>query len=108
MKKLILLLPFGLMACQTTTEPARVLYPVERCGYVDVPEYGILDRPTSDGEIIGGVVIGGLIGNQLSDNDPAATIVGSLLGGAIVSDNRVQEPVVTGHHQEWRCQTTYE
>jgi len=97
-----------LTACQTTVQqPAKVLYPVERCGYVEEPVYGVLDRPTSDGEVLGGAVIGGVIGNQLSD-DPIGTVVGAIIGGTIVNGQRVQEGVVVGTNRVYRCQTVYE
>jgi uncharacterized protein YcfJ len=98
-----------LTACQTTVQqPAKVLYPVERCGYVEEPVYGVLDRPTSDGEVLGGAVIGGVIGNQLSDKTPLGTVVGAIVGGAIVNGQRVQEGVVVGTNRVYRCQTVYE
>jgi len=97
-----------LTACQTTVQqPAKVLYPVERCGYVEEPVYGVLDRPTSDGEVLGGAVIGGVIGNQLTD-DPIGTVVGAIIGGTIVNGQRVQEGVVVGTNRVYRCQTVYE
>jgi len=97
-----------LTACQTTVQqPAKVLYPVERCGYVEEPVYGVLDRPTSDGEVLGGAVIGGVIGNQLTD-DPIGTVVGAIIGGTIVNGQRVQEGVVVDTKRVYRCQTVYE
>jgi hypothetical protein len=106
MKRLMLLAPLALMACQTTTaDPARVLYPVEQCGYENEPIYGVLDRPASTGEIVGGAVIGGVIGNQIT-NDPAGTIVGAIIGGAVTNQRR-QEQVVVGSKKVYRCRTVY-
>lgn len=110
MKKLALLVVAAvfLAGCQTTQYPARVLHPVERCGYVNEPVYGVLDRPASGGEVAGAAVIGGAIGNVVSDHNPAATVMGAIIGGAIANNQRVQEPVVVGQKKVWRCQTVYE
>ena len=109
MNKILLLLAAAAVAgCQTTAQPARVLYPVERCGYVNQPVYGVLDRPTSGGEVAGGAVIGGVIANQISDHNPAATVLGAIIGGAVANSQRVQTPVVVGQKKVWQCQTVYE
>lgn len=97
-----------LAGCQTTTQyPARVLHPVEKCGYVDAPVYGVLDRPASQGEVLGGAVIGGVIGNAIDNNGPAA-VLGAIIGGSVASNQRKQESVVVGTKRVWRCQTVYE
>lgn len=101
----------ALAGCQTTMQqPAKVLYPVEKCGEVQVPEYGVLDRPASDGEVLGGAVIGGVVGNQFGKGDgkAAMTILGAIVGGNVAANQRKQEPVVTGYRTEYRCQTVYE
>ena len=96
----------ALAGCQTTAQsPARILKPVEVCGYVDVPVYGILDRPASAGEIAGGAVIGGVIGNELTD-DRAGAIIGALIGGS-VANQRKQEQVIVDSYQEWQCSIVY-
>lgn len=100
-----------LAGCQTTTNPAnypaRVLHPVEKCGYVDEPVYGVLDRPASQGEVLGGAVVGGVIGNAI-DNNATTTVIGAIIGGAVANNQRKQEPVVVGTKRVWRCQTVYE
>ena len=105
---LVILMPLTLAACQSTSEPARVMYPVEKCGYVNEPIYGILDRPASEGEVVGGAVIGGLIGNQFGDGDgkAAMTVLGAIAGGSIASE-RKQESVVVGHKKVYKCYTEY-
>ena len=110
MKKIIAsIVLLALAGCQTTTMPAKVLYPVEKCEYVSVPIYGVLDRPASGGEVAGGAVIGGVIGNQLGNGDgkTAMTILGAIVGGN-VANTRKQEPVVTGYRKEYQCRTVYE
>lgn len=100
------LVALALAGCQTTTQsPARVLMPVEECGYVQVPIYGVLDRPASGGEVAGGAVIGGLIGNRLTD-DAGGAIVGALIGGSL-ANQRKQEQVIVDYKTEWQCRTVY-
>ena len=106
-KALLLVVPLALAGCQTTTQaPAYVMKPVEKCGYVDVPVYGILDRPASGGEIAGGAVIGGVVGNKLT-NDAGGAILGALIGGSI-ANQRKQEQVIIDYKREWQCRTVYE
>lgn len=104
--KILLTLPIvALAACQTTTAPARIYYPVEKCDYVDTPVYGKLDRPASGGEIVGGAVIGGVIGNAITD-DAGGTAIGAILGGAIANQRRL-ETVVVGTKKEYKCWNEY-
>lgn len=110
MKYLILpLLPLTLAACQATTGPARVLYPVEVCGYVDEPIYGYIDRPASQEEIIAGSVLGGAIGNQFGDGDGrvAMTVIGALVGGNIAAGQRQTEPAIVGYNKVHQCRIEY-
>tara|TARA_R110000782_G_scaffold253830_1_gene342080 strand:- start:216 stop:548 length:333 start_codon:yes stop_codon:yes gene_type:complete len=98
-----------LAGCQMSNQaPARILHPVERCGYVQVPVYGVLDRPASNGEVVGGAVIGGVIGNHISNGDNAGTLIGALIGGAIAGDQRKQERVIVDQATKYRCQTVYQ
>lgn len=100
---------FVLAGCMTTPQsPARVLHPVEKCDDVQVPVYGLLDRPASGGEVLGGAVIGGVIGNQLGNGNgnTAMTVLGAIVGGNMASD-RKQEQVITGYRTENQCRTVY-
>jgi len=107
MKALLVLPVLALTACGPTYQaPARVLKPVEKCGYVQVPEYGILDRPASSGEVVGGAVIGGVIGKTITGDDGGA-IVGAIIGGA-TANNRKQEQVIIGYKKVYQCNTVYE
>ena len=108
MLRYLLLIPVvaTVSAC-VQDQPARVLYPTTQCQTVQAPVYGVLDRPSSDGEVAAGAIIGGVIGNQVSDHDAGATIVGALIGGALVSNSRQQEQVVVGYKDQVVCQETY-
>jgi uncharacterized protein YcfJ len=55
-----------LTACNPSSQyPARILKPQNECRDVQVPIMGVLDRPANAGEVIGGALIGGVIGNQI-------------------------------------------
>ena len=101
---------FTLSGCISTTQaPARILKPQEECGNVQVPIMGILDRPASQAEVIGGAVIGGLVGNQIGDGSgkDLATMVGIGAGAVAASTQRQQEQVVVGYKTEYKCRTVY-
>jgi len=114
--KAVLLAVVGLAVagCQTTgmssitNGPARVLYPVEECGMVKVPVYGVVDRPASGGEVLSGAVIGGVIGNTFgkgSGND-AMTVLGAIIGGS-TANQRKQERVIIRYDEKHQCRTVY-
>ena len=115
--RIILLSVFGLALTGCVTGPTigeavhgpgRVLYPVEECGMVKVPIYGVVDRPASGGEVLSGAVIGGVIGNQFgkgSGND-AMTVLGAILGGS-TANQRKQERVIVGYDEKHQCRTVY-
>ena len=115
MKKILLaVMGLALAGCQTTgmsssiNGPAKVLYPVEECGMVKVPKYGIVDRPASGGEVLSGAVVGGLIGNLFgngSGND-AMTVLGAIVGGTTANE-RKQERVIIGYDEKHQCRTVY-
>jgi uncharacterized protein YcfJ len=107
---LIAVAALALAGCQTTISqaPAKVMYPVEKCGYVNEPIYGILDRPASRGEIIGGAAVGGIVGNVITDGNGVGTALGAIVGGAIANNQRVQSQVVVDSKRVYRCRTVYE
>ena len=115
MKSILLVVAgLALAGCQTTgmssvtNGPARVLHPVEECGMVDVPVYGILDRPASGGEVLSGAVVGGVIGNLFgsgSGND-AMTVLGAIIGGTTANE-RKKERVIVSYTQKHQCKTVY-
>lgn len=96
-----------LSACQLQQQqPAYVMYPVDECGYVNEPVYGLVNRPTSDGEVLLGAVLGGALGKGLTDNNGVA-VFGAVLGGSIAHQNRVTERAVIGANRVYKCQTVY-
>ena len=65
MKQIFIIISLLIISgCQSVTGPAVLLKPVKVCGDVKVPIYGVLDRPTSSGEVVAGAAVGGVVGNQ--------------------------------------------
>ena len=86
--------------------------PTQTCQIVDVPVYG---NNNSGGTLglnnhfdIGGAIIGGVIGNNVTKNldhgGAAGAIIGGLLGNQIRRNNSQQ---IVGYRQEQRCNTNY-
>ena len=99
----------GSFAFGHSDEPARLLKETQVCEDINVPVYGMIERPASDGEVFSGLVIGGLIGNQIgsgSCND-AMTFLGSILGADSASE-RKREKVITSYKKVRHCWTEYQ
>ena len=75
---------------------------------VDVPVYGMINRPASSGEVLGGAIIGGLIGNQFGkgDGNTAMTALGAIVGGSSAGERKT-ERVIVSYNKERRCTTVY-
>ena len=98
-----------LTGCQSIdSSPARLLHAVEECSMVDVPVYGMVNRPASSTEVLGGAIIGGLIGNQFGKGDgkTAMTALGAIVGGSSGGERKI-ERVIVSHNKERRCNTVY-
>ena len=99
----------ALAGCQSfDNSPARLLHPVEECSMVDVPVYGMVNRPASSGEVLGGAIIGGLIGNQFGKGDgkTAMTALDAIVGGSSGGERKT-ERVIVSYTKERRCTTVY-
>ena len=84
-------------------------YNVEVCKNVQVPIYGQKGSGASAGDVLGGMIIGGLIGKGVTDKDNGAA-AGAVIGGMIAADKNQSKQVVTGYRNETKCQmeTRYE
>lgn len=84
----------------------NVRTPHQQCNTVDVPIYDSGSR-NNTGEIIGGAIIGGIIGDQIKGkgNAAAGAVIGGLLGNAHGNSKKSQG--VIGYRQEQRCSTHY-
>ena len=82
--------------------------PVSRteCQNVQVPIYGQVQRRGTDGEVLGGAIIGGVIGNQFGNGSgkDAMTVLGAILGAN--SQSVQQGTQVTGYTVERQCTDT--
>lgn len=113
--KTVLLLASSLVlsGCVSTTEitqlydqePARVLKPQMICREVQVPIYGLIERPASPGEVFSGAVIGGVIGDKVTNSDGGA-IVGAIIGGSVATE-RKRERAIVDYRTSTQCKVEY-
>ena len=87
---------------------ARVLTKTEECSMVQVPIYGVVDRPASSTEVAAGAVVGGAIGNQVGKGNgrKAMTVLGAIVGSS-AGAQRKTERVITGYEEKRQCRTVY-
>ena len=75
-----------------------------RCDNVEVPVYEYRNKNSNSGNVLGGMIIGGLIGKGITKKDNGAA-VGAVIGGIIAADNNSngKERVQTGYRIERQC-----
>ena len=77
--------------------------PRRQCNDVEVPVYGTVQgNGASSGDILGGMIVGGLLGKGATGNDRGAA-AGAVLGGMIAADNNRGRQVITGYRIEQQC-----
>ena len=84
--------------------------PVQSCQTIDVPIYKevVTGGGASSGDVLGGMIIGGILGKGVSGNDKGAA-AGAILGGMVAADKKQQrETVIVGYRQQQQCSTVYE
>lgn len=109
MKILLILAVTLITGCSSTsyaTSPtdAVLLKKVQVCEKVQIPIYGMIERPASDSEVFTGMLIGGAIGNQFgsgSGND-AMTVIGALMGAGSGGERKRQR-VIIDYREVTRC-----
>jgi uncharacterized protein YcfJ len=86
----------------TTSVPVTT----QTCQNVQVPIYGQVEQRGSNGQVLGGAVVGGVIGNQFGSGSgkDAMTILGAILGANSQSVQRSNQ--VTGYTVERQCTDT--
>ena len=86
----------------------QVNTPIRTCNIVEVPIYGNTGK-TQTGEVLGGAIIGGILGNQVGGGKgkDAATILGAILGADFANKKGGQQKIV-GYKQVEQCEVTYE
>ena len=61
----------------------------------------------SAGDVLGGMIIGGLLGKGVTGNDKGAA-AGAVIGGMVAADKgQKKETVIVGYKQEQQCSTQY-
>jgi len=84
------------------TVTKRVPYTETVCNIVDVPIYGQSGGGASGGDVLTGMIIGGLLGKGASGNDKGAA-AGAVIGGMIAADKKQGKESIIGYRQENRC-----
>ena len=80
----------------------RVPYTETVCNIVDVPIYGRTGGGASAGDVLGGMIIGGLLGKGVTNKDDGAA-VGAVIGGMVAADKKKGEEKIIGYRQEQQC-----
>jgi len=83
-----------------------VQVPSLECQDVHVPVYRQGHNNSAGGGALAGMIIGGLIGKGLTDEDQAAA-VGAVIGGIIGADRASRHNDVYGYRTERQCFDTY-
>lgn len=84
------------------TVTKRTPYTETVCNIVDVPIYGSVGNGASAGDVLGGMIIGGLLGKGITDKDNGAA-AGAVLGGMIAADKKQNQQGIVGYRQEEQC-----
>ena len=84
-------------------------YRVEVCRDVEVPTYGNVGNGASAGDVLGGMIIGGLLGKGVTNKDQGAA-AGAVIGGMIAADKKRKKQGITGYETTRQCsiETRYE
>lgn len=75
--------------------------PKTQCSDVEVPIYGNSSGGATGGDVLTGMIIGGLIGKGITGQDNGAA-AGAVMGGVIAAD-KGNKKVVTGYRVERQC-----
>jgi len=88
--------------------------PTQTCQMVQVPVYGNANQGNggtlglNNNFDIGGAIIGGILGNNVTKNVENGGAAGAIIGGLIGSQrNKQNNQQIVGYRQEQRCATSY-
>lgn len=76
--------------------------PRTQCQDVEVPVYGTVQGGATGGDVLTGMIIGGLLGKGITGKDNGAA-AGAVMGGVIAADQNRSRQVVTGYRTERQC-----
>jgi len=85
-------------------EHVTYLNPVKVCKDMEIPIYGEgTAGKTKSGDLLLGMILGGITGKVLIGNDKGAAI--GAIGGSLIANDKAQKPdqVIVGYKQERRC-----
>tara|TARA_B100000900_G_scaffold195155_1_gene165118 strand:+ start:197 stop:700 length:504 start_codon:yes stop_codon:yes gene_type:complete len=81
-----------------------VSVPTTHCQNVEVPVYGTVQGGgASGGDVLAGMIIGGLLGKGITNKDNGAA-AGAVLGGVIAADKNNSRQQIVGYKTERQCQ----
>ena len=82
----------------------EVSVPTTHCQNVEVPVYGTVQGGgASGGDVLAGMIIGGLLGKGITNKDNGAA-AGAVLGGVIAADKNNSRQQIVGYKTERQCQ----
>ena len=85
-------------------EYVTYLNPVKVCKDMEIPIYGEGSaNRTKSGDLLLGMILGGITGKVLIGNDKGAAI--GAIGGSLIANDKAQKPdqIIVGYKQERRC-----
>ena len=78
------------------------------CHTIDEPIYGQTSvHGASSGDVLTGIVLGGLLGKGATGKDKGAA-AGAVIGGIVGANNSQGQRVITGYRTQRQCNTTYQ
>lgn len=83
---------------ETISIPTRV----NECRDVEVPIYGEQRNGASGGDVLAGMILGGLLGKGITGDDGGAA-AGAVMGGVVAADRGGRQQVITGYRMERQC-----
>ena len=76
----------------------------KQCSLQNVPVYRNIESGSNSGDVLAGMILGGLLGKGVSGNDKGAA-AGAIFGAVIAADKTSNKRVVSGYRSETVCTT---